>query len=234
MAPGNHGSQAPHRQGGRIALVLAGIVLPLGGFAALVDGLHDGQAFAFDIPILRAVHALSNSTLDHAFLVVTALGYGWGVLPADGILLLWLAWTGRAREAVFASVAIVGALALDLAIKHAFARGRPSPWAALVHESSYSFPSGHAMASMTLAWVVALLCWSGSTRLGWTIRWPATLAAAAFVLLVGVSRLYLGLHYPSDILAGWTVASAWVVSIHAITFRPWRAPPPPAPGAGTG
>ncbi|HEU4665623.1 MAG TPA: phosphatase PAP2 family protein, partial [Dokdonella sp.] len=83
----------------------------------------------------------------------------------------------------------------------------------------YSFPSGHAMGSMTLACVLVLLCW-------WTrLRWPVLAAAAVLVVLVGASRIYLGVHYPSDILAGWAAAIAWTHAVYGMVFRggirPW-------------
>ena len=109
---------------------------------------------------------------------------------------------------------------LNIAAKHAFARTRPSLWESISPESTFSFPSGHAMGSMTLAWVCMLLAW----RTGW--RWPVTIAALAFTLLVGLSRIYLGVHYPSDILAGWTAASVWAASCFFLVFRhrhhPWQ------------
>ncbi len=205
-------------------LAFAGIVLPLWGFAALVDGLREERALGFDIPLLRMMHSVANPTLDHVFLAISAVGYGGGVLPADALLVLWLACARYTREALFAGIAVLGSLALDAAIKHFFARARPSAWESLVHESSYSFPSGHAMASMTLALVVVLLCWSGRLRGAWRVRWPTTCVAAFFVLLVGLSRVYLGVHFPSDVLAGWAAATAWVVSVHACTTWAYQAP----------
>ena len=226
MTPAGDGPRPLRRYFACIVLAFVAVFLLLWWLGTLVDGLRGGSGLAFDVPILRALHAMANARLDRAFLLVTGLGYGGGVLPADAILVLALAATRRTREGTFAGVAILGALVLDFAVKHASARARPSLWEALVQESSYSFPSGHAMASMTLASVVVLLCWSDRSRLGRTLRWPATLIASAFVLLVGVSRIYLGLHYPSDVLAGWAAASLWVASVHACTFRgcpgPWR------------
>ena len=109
---------------------------------------------------------------------------------------------------------------LNLAAKHYFARARPDLWLSLAPETTFSFPSGHAMGSMTLAAVVTALAWN--TR--W--RWPACLAAIAFALLVGMSRVYLGVHFPSDILAGWSAALAWTAGVYAVVFRgalrPWR------------
>lgn len=207
-------------------LVFIGVFLPLWGFGAMVDGLREGQVFVFDLPILRTLHSIANTRLDQAALALSALGYGWGILPAGALLVLGLAVARRTREMTFAGLSIVGSLALNLAVKHLMARTRPSLWESLVHETSYSFPSGHAMASMTLAWVVVLLCWSRKSQVAWKMRWPVTFVAAAFVALVGLSRIYLGVHYPSDILAGWTAASIWVVSVFALMFhRKWSVRP---------
>ena len=71
---------------------------------------------------------------------------------------------------------------------------------------------------MTLACVIVLLCWR--TRL----RWPVIIAMTAFVALVGLSRIYLGVHYPSDILAGWAAAIAWTYAVYALVFRTGARP----------
>ena len=218
----------PHRfswYGGWIVLVFLGVLLPLWAFGALADGLRDGDTFPFDLPLLRAVHSIANAGLDQTFLTISSLGYVRGVIPVDAMLVLGLMFAKRPRDAVFAGISIVGSLVLNLAVKHSFERARPSLWESLVHETSYSFPSGHAMASITLGWVLVLLCWSKHSRTGWRLRWPVSLAAASFVLLVGFSRIYLGAHYPSDILAGWAAASVWVIGVFVLTFNrsasPW-------------
>ena len=77
------------------------------------------------------------------------------------------------------------------------------------------------MGSATLGVAVILLCWP--TR--W--RWPVTIVSLIFVVLVGVSRVYLGVHYPSDVLAGWTAAIAWTLGMYTLVDRK-AAPPPPS------
>jgi membrane-associated phospholipid phosphatase len=144
------------------------------------------------------------------------------------VLVLALLVRRHVREGVFAALAIVGSLLLNVSAKHSFARVRPDLWQSVAPaETTYSFPSGHAMGSMTLAMVLVLLCWSVRTPWGWKWRWPVTVLATTFVLLVGLSRVYLGLHYPSDILAGWAAALAWVVGVYGLVFygtlRPWQA-----------
>lgn len=204
----------------RVLLVFAGVLLPLWGFGELAEDLHAGQVFFFDAPVLQFAHSLASTGWDRFFVEMTALGYLYGVVPVDLLLLLVLAFRRRRHEGLFAGVAIIGSALLNLGAKHLFARTRPTLWESIAPEASYSFPSGHAMGSMTLAAVVVLLAW----RTRW--RWPVLVLAALFTLLVGLSRIYLGVHYPSDILAGWTAALVWTVGMYALVFRdirPWQA-----------
>lgn len=224
--------------GTRLLLVFIGVLLPLWGFGGLVEELAEGEPFDFDEPVLEALHALAGPGLDRAAILVSALGYHWGVVPVDVALVLFLAVRRHFREGLFAGIALAGSALLNVGAKHSFARPRPDLWLSIAPETTYSFPSGHAMGSMTLACTVLLLCWSTRTRWGTRWRWPLALAGVAFVLAVGASRVYLGVHYPSDILAGWCAAAVWTVGAYGLVFhgtlRPWQpAPPrPPPPAAG--
>jgi undecaprenyl-diphosphatase len=205
----------------RLSLLFVGLLLPLWGFAELADEVREREPFPFDEPILRFAHALAGDGLDRVFMFFSAAGYQWGVVPFDIALIAVLAWRRRMREGMFAGLAIVGSALLNLATKQFFARDRPCLWESIAPETTFSFPSGHAMGSATLAWVLLLLAW----RTRW--RWPVMIAMAAFATMVAFSRVYLGVHYPSDILAGWAAASAWTASIYVLVFRngarPWRA-----------
>nr|WP_159015256.1 phosphatase PAP2 family protein [Lysobacter profundi] len=232
---GRLGAAFLRAHGWRLLLVFLGLLAPLWAFGAMADALHEGEAFAFDVPVLQAVHGIASVQLDRLFVLFSALGYAWGVVPVDAILIVALVLWRRMREGVFAIVSIGGSLLLNLAAKHSFARTRPDLWRSIAPaETTYSFPSGHAMGSMTLAMVVILLCWNVRTKSGWSWRWPVALLMGAFVLMVGLSRLYLGVHYPSDILAGWSAACAWVVGVYGLvyygTLRPWQVPGPNRPG----
>lgn len=222
-----YGLRFMRTHGWRVLLVFAGVLLPLWGFSALVEDLHAGEAFAFDLPMQQVMHAMANAGLDRIFVFMSALGYTWGVVPVDALLVVVLAARRHVREGLFAGIAIIGSLLLNIAAKHSFMRARPGLWQSIAPaETTYSFPSGHAMGSMTFAWVVILLCWYRRSRWGWSWRWPVTIVAVLFVLLVGLSRIYLGVHYPSDILAGWAAASVWVVGIYSLVFygtlQPWQ------------
>jgi len=206
-------------------LWFVGLLLPLWGFASLVGELHERKGFPFDAPVLNMLHALATPTLDRFFALTSKLGYLWGVVPLDLMVLLWLALRRRFRDGLFFGIAVAGSAVLNIVAKHHFARLRPDLWLPLAPETTYSFPSGHAMASTTLGMALIILCWP--TR--W--RWPITVASLVFVLLVGASRVYLGVHYPSDILAGWSASIAWVFGMYLLVDR--NAPPPPPSAAAS-
>lgn len=206
------------RNGWRFVLLFVGVLLPLGCFVMLADDIHEAESFRFDQPLLLRAHAMASPFLDSAFIWISKIGYQWGVIPFDVLLVAVLLMRKRWREGSFAALSFVGSALLNLGSKQIFQRHRPTLWESIAPESTFSFPSGHAMGSMTLAATVVLLTWS--TR--W--RWPVLIAAALFVLLVGYSRIYLGVHYPSDILGGWCVALAWVIGVYALMYqqrRPW-------------
>jgi membrane-associated phospholipid phosphatase len=204
----------------RLVALFVGVLLPLWGFARLADEIHQAGELAFDQPVLELAQALARDGFDPWFLLFSLLGYGYGVIPVDIALVVGLAWRRRFRESIFAVAALGGSALLNIATKQWFARERPGLWDSIAPEHTFSFPSAHAMGSMTLATVLVLLAWP--TR--W--RWPMLLAMVVFVPMVGLSRIYLGVHYPSDILAGWAAAVAWTMGCYGLAFRghlrPWQ------------
>jgi membrane-associated phospholipid phosphatase len=197
----------------RLVLLFAGVLLPLAGFVALADEIHEAEALHVDHAVLLRMKALASPALNDFFVVMSKLGYQWGVIPLDvlivGALMLARCW----RKAAFAATAFVGSALLNVGSKQIFQRERPTLWESIAPESTFSFPSGHAMGSMTLALTVLLLAWP--TR--W--RWPVVVWALLFVVLVGLSRIYLGVHFPSDILGGWCAALVWVLGVYLLMFR---------------
>jgi membrane-associated phospholipid phosphatase len=216
------------RIGWRMGLLFAAILLPLWSFAELGEEVHQAERFVFDDPILLRAEALSGPWLDQAFLGISWAGYQ-GVILVDALLVAGLLLARRWREATFVGATVVGSALLNMGTKQLFGRARPSLWESISPEDTFSFPSGHAMGSMTLMVVLVLLAW------GTRGRWPALVLCALFALAVGASRVYLGVHYPSDILGGWAAAIAWTVGVYAAVFRgqarPWR-PAPMAHQAG--
>lgn len=204
--------------GPRLLLVFAAIGLSLWGFGELADEVREGEPFPFDEPLLRFAQDMARAGLDRFFLLASRLGYE-GVIVADTLLVVALTLRHRLRGATFAAIATVGSMLLNVAAKHTFARVRPSLWKSIAPETTYSFPSGHAMGSITLAWVAVLLWWHLDTPRTRAWRLPVTALALAFTLAVGLSRIYLGVHYPSDILAGWTAATVWTLGTYGLVFH---------------
>lgn len=204
----------------RLLLPFVGVLVPLWIFAGLATELREDGVLFFDVPVLAWLHAHASPGVDAFFQVVSKVGYLWGVVPADVLVLAWMVARRRYRDGLFFGLAVVGSLGINVAAKAYFARTRPDLWLSLAPETTYSFPSGHAMGSATLAVALTLLAWR--TR----ARWWVAAAGAVFMLLVGLSRNYLGVHYPSDILAGWMAATAWVVAVYQLVVA--EAPAPPA------
>jgi undecaprenyl-diphosphatase len=207
------GGEVLRRHGPRLAAVFALVALPLWGFGELAEDVAEGEPFFFDVPVLERLHSLSGPSLDSLFLTLSTIGYSGGVIPVDIVLVLVLALRRHPRSATFAAVALAGSALANMLAKHVFARARPALWQSLAPESTYSFPSGHAMGSATLACVLACLAWN--TR--W--RWPVIAIGALLTLGIGVSRMYLGVHYPSDVMAGWSAAIAWTLGVRLVAFH---------------
>ena len=106
-------------------------------------------------------------------------------------------------------IGLGGAALLNIILKLLFERVRPDLWEQLVVETSFSFPSGHSMASAALAGVI--IYFIIRSRLKVWLKSTAIAAAVIYVALVGFSRLYLGVHYPTDVVGGWLVTSLWLL-----------------------
>lgn len=190
--------------GGPVRRATVACLVALAVFALCAVAMRTGLASTFDEAGLHWVREQWTPTLDALSLWLDALGYGVGVLPFDALLVVALTARRRWRLATFAAIALGGGLLLNKGLKLLFERPRPvieCPEA--VVPATFSFPSGHAMATATLATVLTALAW----RSRW--RWPIVLAAWWFALSVAASRLVLGVHFPSDVLAGLAIGIAW-------------------------
>jgi undecaprenyl-diphosphatase len=206
------------RHGKLLALFLC-VLLPLILFGMIAQNVASKASFAFDYPIMSALHARAAPWLDDVMLAASMVGSVYGLLPFNLAIFGYCAWRRKVHAATFWLLATAGALLLNLLVKGFFQRVRPAFWESIAPESSFSFPSGHAMCSMATAAALVVLF----RRSQW--RAHVTVIAEFFVLMISVSRPYLGVHFPSDILAGWTAALAWVVGLAFIGThaRSWHA-----------
>lgn len=194
----------------RLLILFIGVFAPLYLFGELADEVIEREIFVLDRPVLLFMHDLATPFLDSVMLFFSRAGSALVLIPIDAVVFFVLVFRRYWGKAAFWGLAVGGSALLNVAAKHVFVRTRPDLWLSIAPETTYSFPSGHAMQSM--AFVAALIV------LGWQHRWIWWAAAAGgmFVLLVGLSRVYLGVHYPSDILAGWTASLAWVLGLSVV------------------
>lgn len=164
-----------------------------------------------DAQILLYINSLSTPWLDSVMLTVTHFGDVATVLLVTFFVASILYRFEKYQQLLFLVTSIAGALVVNSGLKLLFARQRPDLWELLTHESTFSFPSGHAALSSALALSIIILVWK--TR--W--RWLATGVGAVYVIAIGFSRMYLGVHYPSDVLAGWFVSAICVYGAYKLT-----------------
>lgn len=177
------------------------------GFAELASEVREGETRQFDEAVLNGIHALTTPTLDTMIPLLTHLG-GFVVVGLLTLVALFVCILKKEYyRALYMALCMGGAAALNVFLKSMFERARPDLWEKLVHESSYSFPSGHSMMSAALGIAIIVVLWE--TR--W--RWWAVGLSALYIPLIGFTRMYLGVHYPTDVVGGWLIGGAWVMTM---------------------
>ena len=197
----------------QVVALFCGILVPLLLVAELAEDVWKDKGeyrFALDEPILYFLHAQATPNRDSFWSFVTDFGRP-PLMLSMGACVVGFLWIQKRRgDATFFLVSVIGAAILNVLAKSVFGRTRPDLWISVAPEADYSFPSGHAMATMALAASLVVLAWP--TRQ----RFVVLGLAVVFVAAIGFSRLYLGVHYPSDILGGWCASLAWVSGLAAI------------------
>lgn len=163
----------------------------------------------FDAAIIAAISAMRSPALTAVMRVWTTLGGGVAV-TAVVVVVCAVGWRiGRRDVAVAVAVSVAGGMLLSTALKLIVARGRPSAVAALIAPpGTHSFPSGHAMASLCLAAAIgSLVLLSRRSR---STKTSLVGVLALYALGVGFSRVYLGVHWPSDVVASWLLGGVWL------------------------
>ncbi|HSK93685.1 MAG TPA: phosphatase PAP2 family protein [Candidatus Angelobacter sp.] len=200
-----------------LVLVTAGVVV-----VALALLVMSGASHAFDEAVIGVLrHPELVDPL--AFLwPVTELGSTWAVTLLAGVAIALGVLIGPWRHGIIAAAVIAGASLLNGTLKRVIARERPELLAPMLTESGYSFPSGHSALGMVGWGVLAVLV--SRTRLPRVARIGIVAVFGLIVFLVGVSRVYLGVHYPTDVIAGWLLGAVIVVLFAQVTREVSREP----------
>ena len=196
-----------------LAAGLAFSIFVVWAFTELSDEVVEGESRAFDRAVLLWIHNTFGERLDGPMRIVTALGDYWVVLPLLAVAVTFFYFRGWRLSAMLLVVSTAGSAVLTTVLKSVFERARPELLDSGYHASFYSFPSGHATVAAGFYGMLTVVL---AYRLRGKARWAVAVSGLLVVLLIGFSRLYLGVHYPTDIVAGYLAALLWLVCVGAV------------------
>lgn len=182
-------------------------------FVAIADELREGEIDALDTRIALAVHTLQTPVLDYVMIAFTQIGTGPVLFASIGAVSLWAWKRGRWGYAIVLVTNSLVAIILNPLLKQVFSRARPTLFEVIARPDTYSFPSGHSMSAMSIYGAIAAV----AIALRPSARLPIVLAATILIAGIGLSRAYLGVHWPMDVLAGWSAGVPFVVvTVHLV------------------
>lgn len=197
-------------------LVAAG--LSLWGFATIAREVLEKETNNLDVEVLLTLKSWHRPLLDRAMLGITFLGNPDVLLVICFLVGIWLLGRRRRAQATTLAIAGLGAVGLNYLLKDLFARTRPALWERIVDVRSYSFPSGHAMISLVVYGAIGYLLVLRFPR--WQ---PLILSLTALLIsAIGFSRLYLGVHWPTDVAAGYAAGLLWLLAC-ILSLEVWRS-----------
>lgn len=165
---------------------------------------------AFDAAVTSAIQSFRGPVLTRVMVVITVLGATPSVVVGVVALGVGLARRGRHPDTYYAMAVAAGGALLSTFAKGVYGRPRPPAANALVDlPASFSFPSGHTMGSLCLGWALGYAIVS-SRSMRPSLKPLLLVFAVLYPVLVGISRVYLGVHWPSDVLASWLLGAAWI------------------------
>jgi membrane-associated phospholipid phosphatase len=174
--------------------------------AEISDEVLEQEAFTFDRTILLWIHSFANPTLDRIMHFITSLNNPDLVSAIAGVALILLLWKRCYSEAKIFAIDCAGGVVLSYGLKSVFGKIRPNLWQSAIKEVSYSYPSGHALGSTILYGFLAYLFATRFPQFSGLIY----LLAVVLIGAIGFSRLYLGVHWPTDILSGYGIGFLWL------------------------
>lgn len=197
-----------------VVFLLVGL-FGVGSLLYVLAEFHEEIAEPFltylDLHLQSAVHGYSSPALTRVMLELTWIGSPGFLFPSAALVAAFLWWRRLLRDAGIFATAMMGAGMLIGVLKLYFHRARPDVSWALAEEHSFSFPSGHSIVAVVLYGSLVYLGFP-QMRHAWQ-RVVVSVVAVGLVLGIGLSRIYLGVHYPSDVAAGYLVGGAWLTTV---------------------
>ena len=205
-----------------LLLGLATAIVTLIFFGWLADEALEGDARHFDDVTRAAVHQLATPALTTIMRGLSFAGSTISLTIATIVVVAVLVIRKHRREATLFAITMIGAALLNVTLKLTFKRPRPVPFFNLTAPESYSFPSGHSLSSAVFFGALAAML---ATRVkSKRARAAIWIVAAAMFLLIGLSRIYLGVHYTTDVIAGFAAALIWILVVRFVEMEliRWR------------
>ncbi len=190
---------------------LATNVVALVFFAWLAGEVLQGESLWFDQSIRESISHLASPQVTLAMQATTLLGSVLFLACSGALISIGFVLAKWRRSLIVFSITMAGAAILNLTLKASFRRIRPASFFDTPLPSSFSFPSGHALLSLCFYCAIAYLLAAHVENPA--IRCSAWLIAVLLIVAVGFSRIYLGVHYPSDVLAAYAAATFWMVTV---------------------
>ncbi|MGH3088146.1 MAG: phosphatase PAP2 family protein [Rubrobacteraceae bacterium] len=185
------------------------------GFFEITEEVLEGETQAFDRSVLLWIDAHFPAWMEGPMRFFTAIGYYRVVVPLLAVAVAFFLWKGWRSAAVLLCVSTLGGMFLTTVLKAVFRRDRPDLIATGYEAGFFSFPSGHATVAVGFYGVLTLIL---AYRTAGVSRWLIVVCGMFTVVMIGLSRMYLGVHYPTDIAAGYLAAPLWVVFVGILHF----------------
>ena len=189
-------------------------------FVNIADGINENELLHFDMTIIQAVQGSINDLSTKVLTFITDLGSVNGNIFLVIVFSLLLLMKKRFISVLFLVITTLTGGYVNHYLKWIFQRERPS-LNPLVEVNGYSFPSGHSMSSFILYGALMIITTRITKR--WSIRLVVYAICIFMILTIGYSRIYLGVHFPSDVIGGYIAGCAWLAIIATVfTFREYR------------
>lgn len=215
-----------NKKAGFLALILL-VGLGIAGFfvwlfSELAEELLENELQAFDNGVINFFKRVESSSLDTFYIFITELGSVWFLTTLSVLVIAWLWFKAKDKWGIlFFIIAVGGSGALTWLLKQFYERGRPS-----INEEidaiGFSFPSGHSLGSLVFyGFLIYLISRSSQNK---ALKWTAIVGLGILIVLIGTSRIYLGAHFPSDVVAGYIAGTIWLIlCLLALEWMQWRS-----------